>query len=173
MGQNSAFLIPFAGLKNEIHHFEFKLTNKFFEGFSYFDFIKSNIKVDLIFEKKVNMLELNFKATGYVNVPCDLSMEPFNLSIDSDFHLVVKFGNSNFEKNDELLILPHGAYKIDVAHYIYEMVVLAIPHKKVHPSVIDGTLKSEILQKLKELEPDKKQVSELTDPRWDKLRDLL
>ena len=100
-------------------------------------------------------------------------MEPFNLSIDSDFHLVVKFGNSNFEKNDELLILPHGAYKIDVAHYIYEMVVLAIPHKKVHPSVIDGTLKSEILQKLKELEPDKKQVSELTDPRWDKLRDLL
>lgn len=173
MEKISAFLIPFIGLKDGVHHFDFIVNNEFFEGYDFFDFKKADVKVHLVFEKKTTMLNLDFKASGKVNVPCDVSNEPFDLSINSDFHLVVKFGDIDNRNDDQLLMLPHGSHQIDVAHYIYEMTVLSIPPKKVHPGIKNGTLKSEILEKLKDLTPKEKSLSDETDPRWDKLKDLL
>lgn len=169
----SAFLIPFVGLKDGIHRFDFKVCNKFFEGFDFLDFQNTQIHVDLVFEKKITLLELNFIGKGYVTVPCDITTEPFDLPIDTTFTLVVKFGSVENLDDDEILILPHGAHEIQVAQYIYEMIVLSIPQKKVHPGIAEGTIKSEILEKLKDLEPQENPLSEDTDPRWDKLKDLL
>ena len=75
------------------------------------------------------------------------------------------------------MIIPHGEYQINVAQYIYELIVLALPAKKVHPGIEDGSLKSEILNKLEELRP-KEQTKEIknteeTDPRWNNLKKLL
>ena len=53
------------------------------------------------------------------------------------------------------------------------MIVLSLPQKKVHPGIAEGTLKSEILEKLNDLQPQVKPSSNGTDPRWDKLKDLL
>ncbi|MBV1923623.1 MAG: DUF177 domain-containing protein, partial [Flavobacteriaceae bacterium] len=56
--------------------------------------------------------------------------------------------------------------------------VLAMPSRRLHPGIEDGTLESEILTKLEELRPrqsEEKTESEddTTDPRWDKLKNLL
>ena len=51
--------------------------------------------------------------------------------------------------------------------------VLSLPLKRVHPGIEDGTLKSEILIKLKELEPKENKLNGKKDPRWNKLKDLL
>ena len=72
----------------------------------------------------------------------------------------------------ECLILPHGSFKVNVAQPIYEMIVLAVPLKKVHPGVADGTLDSELLKRLEELQPQAEKTTD-NDPRWDKLKDLL
>jgi uncharacterized metal-binding protein YceD (DUF177 family) len=53
------------------------------------------------------------------------------------------------------------------------MIILAIPLKKTHPGIEDGTLQSEIIDKLKELEPKEDQFPGSVDPRWDKLKDLI
>ena len=173
MEKTSAFLIPFVGLKDGVHHFDFAINGEFFEGYDFFDFKKADVIVHLAFDKKTTMLKLDFNASGKVNVPCDLSNEPFDLSISSDFHLVVKFGDTDNRNDDQLLILPHGSHQIDVAHYIYEMTVLSIPQKKIHPGIKNGTLKSDVLEKLKDLDPQKKPLSDKIDPRWNKLKDLL
>ena len=60
------------------------------------------------------------------------------------------------DDNEEILILPHGEHELNVAQYIYEMIVLAMPIKKVHPGVEDGYIQSDILEKLKELSPVKR-----------------
>ena len=83
------------------------------------------------------------------------------------------FGEHYDDDNDEVLILPHGEHQLNVAQYIYEMMVLAVPSKKVHPGIEDGTLKSDILEKLDELSPENKKEIEETDPRWDELKKLL
>ena len=173
MEQFSEFLVPFIGLKDGLHRFDFKIDNKFFEGFDFLDFQKVNIHVGLIFEKKPTLLELNFRAKGHVTVPCDITTEPFNQPIVTDYKLVVKFGSVENSDDDEILILPHGSHEIQIAQYIYEMIVLSVPQKKVHPGIADGTLKSEILEKLKDLQPQEKHISDEIDPRWDKLKELL
>ena len=53
---------------------------------------------------------------------------------------------------------------------------MAIPTKRVHPGVEDGTLDSDILLKLEELSPsedNKTKSSEGIDPRWNNLKKLL
>ena len=41
------------------------------------------------------------------------------------------FANENNEDNEAILIIPHGAYEINVAQYIYELIVLAVPQKRI------------------------------------------
>ena len=172
MEQFSEYLIPFIGLKEGLHRFEFKIDNTFFESFDFLDFRDSRIQVSLDFEKN-KPLELYFTAKGEVTVPCDVSTELFDLSIDTSFRLVVKFGVEDNFDDHEILILAHGSHQIQVAQFIYEMIVLSLPQKKVHPGIAEGTLKSEILEKLNDLQPQVKPSSNGTDPRWDKLKDLL
>jgi uncharacterized metal-binding protein YceD (DUF177 family) len=107
-------------------------------------------------------------------VDCDLTGESYDQPIDSNLKLVVKFGEEYNDEDDEILIIPHGGHQFNIAQYIYEMLVLAVPQKRVHPGVEDGTLQSDILEKLEELQPkEQKEPSEKTDPRCDDLKKLL
>ena len=170
------FTIPFVGLKIGVHHFEFDIDDTFLHFFEYDDFNSSKVKVDLILEKKSTLMELNFKAKGLINVNCDVTNETFDQEIKNEIDLVVNFGEDFNDENIDILILPHGEYEVNIQQYVYELVVLALPNKRIHPGVEDGTLKSDILEKLSELSPKIKDViqdEENTDPRWDKLKKLL
>ena len=176
MKNTKEYLIPFIGLKLGKHHFEYQISNAFFEIFDYNEYQNSNIKVNVVLEKKSTLLELTLKHKGVVNVPCDLTSEDLDLPIKGAMKLIVRFGEEFNNDNEELLILPHGEFEIDIAQYIYEMIVLSVPLRRVHPGVKDGSLKTEALTKLKELkvkEVKKENKEENIDPRWDKLKQLL
>ena len=169
------FTIPFVGLKIEKHHFEYKVEHAFFEHFKYEDFNDVNINVNLELNKKATLLELHFKISGWVNVNCDLTNEPYNQTLENEFDLVVNFGDEYNDEHIDILILPHGTYEINIQQYIYELIILAVPIKRLHPGVEDGTLDSEILKKLEELSPkdEKEKTNEEIDPRWNTLKKLL
>jgi len=170
------FTIPFVGLKIGKHHFEYNVEQTFFDHFKYEDFNDVNINVHLELEKKATLLELHFKVSGWVNVNCDLTNEPYNQTIENEFDLVVNFGEEYNDEHIDILIVPHGTYEINIQQYIYELIILAVPIKRLHPGVENGTLDSEILEKLEELSPklkDKKNEEEETDPRWNTLKKLL
>ena len=170
------FTIPFVGLKIGKHHFEYKVEQSFFEHFEYEDFNDVNINVEVFLDKKTTLLELHFKITGWVDVNCDLTNEPYNQTIENEFDLVVNFGDEYNDEHIDVLIVPHGTYEINVQQYIYELAILAVPIKRIHPGVEDGTLDSEILEKLEELSPklkENKDKEEDIDPRWNILKKLL
>tara|TARA_R110000868_G_scaffold375799_3_gene640471 strand:- start:396 stop:935 length:540 start_codon:yes stop_codon:yes gene_type:complete len=170
------FTIPFVGLKIGTHHYDFKIEKSFFDYFEYEDFNDTNIKVDVVLVKNSTLLELNFKISGTVNVNCDVTNEPFDQIITNEFDLVVNFGDAYNDENIDILILPHGAYEINIQQYIYELIVLAVPIKRIHPGVEDGTLDSDILEKLNKLSPkldDEKEDNKDIDPRWNILKKLL
>ena len=164
------FNIPFVGLKEGKHLFQYKVDNTFFELYNYNEFEKSSINVTLEFVKKSTLFELGFTASGTVNVPCDVTNEHFDLEITATLPLVVKFGQEYNDENEEILILPHEVYQFSVAQFIYEMIVLGIPNKRVHPKVLDGTMETEALE---QLEIKEEKTVETTDPRWDKLKNLI
>ena len=169
------FDIPFVGLKEGMHQFEYSIEKKFFDFFNYDEFNDSNVNVLVSFLKKPTMFELQFNTSGWVEVACDVTNELYQQPIQSNIELIIKFGEEYNDDNEELLIIPHTEFKINVAQYIYEAIVLAVPLKKIHPGIEDGSLKSEILEKLKEFEVKEidEETTKETDPRWDKLKDIL
>jgi uncharacterized metal-binding protein YceD (DUF177 family) len=177
MSKTKEYTIPFVGLKLGKHKFEYQISNAFFEIFDYNEFQNSDIKVNVVLDKQSNLLELNFKHQGTINVPCDMTGEDFDLPIKGKLKLIVRFGETFNNDNEELLILPFGEFEIDLAQYMYEMIVLSIPQRRVHPGVKDGSLNTEALTKLKELtikeQKKEKKEEENIDPRWDKLKQLL
>ncbi len=176
MKVSNEFLIPFIGLKQGKHQFDYQIDKTFFDRFEYDEFESCDVKVQVVLDKKTTMLELHFKHKGTVHVPCDLTGEPFDLPVKGKIDVVVQFGDAFNDENEELLILPHGEHQVDVSQYIYEMIVLSVPLKRVHPGVKDGTLKSEAIEKLEQLAVKAKKEEtkkEETDPRWDQLKKLL
>ena len=172
MKSKDFFIIPFAGLKQGKHNFSFSIENKFFKNLGYNEFndVKLIAQVELL--KKTTFLELSFFITGKVNVFCDISIEPFDLEINSESNFIVKFNNSSESFSDEIIFLPIGSHEIDITNHLYETIILSLPIRKIHPKVKDGTLENEITIKLKELEPKLENQSFENDSRWDKLKDL-
>ncbi|NOY47261.1 MAG: DUF177 domain-containing protein [Chlorobi bacterium] len=176
MKQLKDYTIQFVGLKQGEHCFEYKTDKKFFEHFEYDEFNDAKLDVKVVLNKKITILELHFEVSGTINVNCDLTNEPFNQQVSNDFNLVVNFGEVFNNENEDILILPYAEYEINIAQYIYELIVLSVPFKKVHPGVEDGTLDSDILDKLEELSPKRledKDENEDIDPRWNTLKKLL
>lgn len=176
MKQFQEFDIQFIGLKIGKHDYKFDINYKFFEHFEYKEFNDVNVKIVLSLVKKSTFLEFNFEASGTVNVNCDLTNESYDELLEANFDLVVNFGDEYNDENEQILILPHAEYEINVAHYIYELIVLSLPQKRVHPGVKDGTLGSDILKKLEDLSPKSLEDNTTkidTDPRWDSLKKLI
>ncbi len=169
------YTISFVGLKVGNHNFEYKIDQTFFDCFEYEDFNDVDVNIDLVLNKKSTLLELHFEISGHVNINCDVTNEPYNQNLENSFDLVVKFGQEYNDENIDILILPHGEHEVNIQQYIYELIVLAIPAKRIHPGVEDGTLSSEILEKLEELSPKEKKekTDEDIDPRWNTLKKLL
>jgi uncharacterized metal-binding protein YceD (DUF177 family) len=92
------------------------------------------------------------------------------LPVKGKLKLIVRFGDEYNNDNEELLILPYGEHQIDVAQYIYEMIALSIPLKRVSPSAKDIEL-----EELNEIEvKEEEQIKEEEiDPRWAALKKLL
>ncbi|MCL9808207.1 YceD family protein [Flavobacterium luminosum] len=174
MKVTNEYLISYVGLKLGKHQFEYQINKSFFDHFEYDEFDSAEIKVTLVLEKQSNMLELNFKHTGTVHVPCDITNEPFDLPIKGKLKLVVRFGEHYNDDNEELLILPYGEHQIDVSQYIYEMIVLSIPLKRVHPDAKNKTLSEEVLIEQEETQTEDEEIQEKEiDPRWAALKKLL
>ncbi len=176
MKQMKEFTIPFVGLKQGEHHFEFKIDTKFFTHFEYEEFHNVDVLAKALLVKKSNSLEFVFEIDGFVNVNCDVTNEPYDQEITGKHLLVVNFGQEYNDEDDSLLTIPHNSHEINIAQYIYELIVLSLPAKLVHPGIEDGTLDSEILRKLEELTPkhiEDKSSEDNTDPRWEELKKLL
>ena len=176
MNNLKEYLIPFVGLKIGKHQFDYQIDNTFFKNFDYDEYNAVSVKVDIVLEKKSTMLELDCKHKGTVNVPCDVSGEEFDLPIKGKLKLLVKFGDAFNDDNEELLILPHGEFQVNVAQYIYESIILSVPLRRVHPGIKDGSL-TDVIEKLESLSPKENKQEEQQnndiDPRWENLKKLL
>ena len=171
MSRSNQYSLKFIGLKDGNHKFEYNLDNSFFIKHNYLDFNSCNINVVIELIKKSAVLELNIIGDGITNINCTLSNEPFDYMINSKMKVLVKFGEKYDDSNDEIIILPHGSHTVELDQLFYEMIILSMPIRNVHPAVEDGSLKSDILNRLKDFDINKEKSSNF-DPRWEKLRQL-
>ena len=151
----------------------FDIDDKFFDDYEQSEITKGKVKAEVDLDKRTSMLEFHFRIAGNVTIICDRCLDEFEMPIEYEATLFVKFGDTSEEQTDEIIVLSHNEFEIDVAQYIYEFVHLSLPYKRVHPNDSKGrsTCNKEMLKKLDEYII--RENKEDNDPRWDDLQNLL
>ncbi len=168
--RHSQYVIGYKGLSNDLHQFDFKVGDKFFEDFENSEIQKGDIDVHVILNKKTLILEFEFDLHGKVLLTCDRCLDEFEMDIEYHTVLYAKFGEENREETDELLILSLQESDIDLSQYIYEYIHLSLPYKRVHPLDKKGNpiCNKEMLKRLEGLSINEDKSR--NDPRWDDLK---
>lgn len=159
------YKIPFLGLKQGEHEYEFQLTDAFFEEFENSEIDKAEINVDLILEKQSNMMVLHFKLSGEVVSVCDRCGDPLKFPIESNETQVVKLGDQSSSTDDEVIVLGPQEFELDVSQFLYEYAHLAIPARHVHEKPVDCN--QEVLKTL-----EKYKVDKTSNTQWADLKNL-
>jgi uncharacterized metal-binding protein YceD (DUF177 family) len=167
------YAIPFKGLKEGKHDFNFVVDNSFFEQFESSEVKRGvvNVQVELI--KHIQFLELQFDINGKITINCDRCLEPFVIRITHQAMLYIRFGEKTLEQSDDLLILAESENEVQLDQLIYEYIHLALPIQRIHPE-IDGIsgCNPEMMEKLNAHDADDPENAS-EDPRWEKLKGLI
>jgi len=150
------------------HHYEFPVTNEFFDFYSFGPVEKGNCLAQVTLAKSSTLINLTIEIKGTVELECDRSLEIFDYPLDIGKKILYKFGQENQELSEEIMVIPVNSPKINVAQPIYEFIGLAIPMKKLHPRYqeeSDSAGNLVIGYENAQQESDK-------DPRWDTLNKL-
>ncbi|MES2588546.1 MAG: DUF177 domain-containing protein [Bacteroidota bacterium] len=124
--------IPFVGLKVGVHEYNYEVNSEFFEDLEYSLVQSGKLLVSLKLEKKETMLIAFFSVKGSVMADCDRCSTPMEIEIKGDFRVIYKFGLD--EEDDESLVVIHpDAYQINIKDQIYELIIVSLPARKVHP----------------------------------------
>ncbi|BAV95216.1 YceD family protein [Ichthyobacterium seriolicida] len=147
----------------------FDLNESFLEFKGYVgDISKMNVRVEVCVKKHVNTVKMYINLKGELGVPCDISQEHFLLPVQNDMEFLIKFGDAFNDDYQDMIVVPHNVHALDISQYIYELIVLSLPMKRVHPKIKNYT--EDFYSSQEDFESKK---VEITDPRWDKLKRIL
>ncbi len=133
----NSFDIEVQNLKPGDHQYHFEFGNEFFKAFEYSVVEKGDFKVDLTIQKNETLIEMGFEISGAVELVCDRSLDLFDYPMQLNELMVLKYGEEAGEVDERMEIIPWNTTAINVARYIYELITLAIPMKKLHPRYND------------------------------------
>lgn len=174
-----AYSINFASLADGKHEFDYEIDQKFFDQFEDSFIKKGNVKVNMIMNKSMHCLELDFEVEGVVETVCDICAEDFDLPIVGEEMIIVKMVTEPPTENNELnvIYISLGETAISVAQMIYELIILSIPIQKTHPRDENDNLtcNPKVLEYLKISEENVAKLAEEqknTNPIWDELKKL-
>ena len=175
MNYLSQFTIPFSGLKEGKHLFDFSADHRFFAGFEESEIEKGSVNIQVELEKRTTYLRLKFMLQGEVELICDRCLETYSQPIESTNPMLVKFSETETDDGDEVIYIHPGAHQVDVAKLIYEFIVLSIPIRHVHPENEEGKslCDPEMLQKLDEYKATDLPEIDPIDPRWNDLKKII
>ena len=166
------FRLRLSGVGLGNHKFSMLCGKEFFELAEITEIIEGSLSLDIEMEKKETMLQLSFHFYGEIFLPCDRCLDSVSLPLDFTESLIVKFSSTeklNIE-DDMIWIVPENEYDLDIFHFVYESIILALPLKITHADRVDGTssCNSEVLERLKKIS-----IKESgNDPRWDALKKI-
>jgi uncharacterized protein len=170
MGKNDLreFEIQFVNLSTGEHIFDFEILPSFFDHFSETLVDHGEGKAQLKLLKTDNMLTLFFDIGATLKLICDVSLESFDYPIKIEKRLLIKFGEEEFEPDDEVVFIRFDRISVNVASWIHEFINLEIPMKKVHPK-IENNDRPDIAY----TSPiEREEEGEKIDPRWEALKNL-
>ncbi len=175
MSKRGTYAIRISGLGEGDHDFSFGLDRKFFESFEHPEIEDGNVEVKVTLEKKPGVFSLHFTLSGEVEVVCDRCLERFMTEISTTQSIFIKMGDTPGEIEDDVLMIGRDDHEIEIAQYLFEFIILAIPYQKIHPNDASGNsiCDPEMLKQLDAHRFRETDQKEKNDPRWDALKGII
>ena len=172
MGRFDKYNVDLKGMRVASLDLEFDLDNAFFADIDGEEFQKGAVKAKVMVSKNRDIFDFSFSLAGTVVVPCDRCLDDLAIEVDTENTLRVKLGESYADEGD-IVVVPENEGDLNIAWYLYEFIVLALPMKRVHAL---GKCNHEMTGKLKRHSAEAAECEEgeemQIDPRWAGLKDL-
>jgi uncharacterized metal-binding protein YceD (DUF177 family) len=156
-------MIPFVGLKIGTHCFDFELDNSFFVSFEGSPIEDATVNSSVVLEKKETMMIATYSVNGTVETACDRCNDPISVPVNGEMRIIYKFGDESSE-DENLIVLNPDAYEIDVAPQFYELLVISLPTRILHP---EGGCNEEMMELYNSLIINAGEPDEIDDEDWD------
>jgi uncharacterized protein len=173
-----AYGVNIVSLSNKIHHFDYELGDAFFRQYGTDLVSQGSFKVEVVLNKHETFIEAEFKIRGAATLICDRSLEPFDYPVWTTKKIMFKYGETDEEISDEIIMINRDTATLELGQYMYEFIALAIPMKRLHPKfrvddlTEDETAEGKIVYSSGSPEGDDKNSDDDIDPRWDILKKL-
>ena len=161
------YKIEIFGLKNGAHEFDFSFNNDFFEAFESSLLSKGKGFCKVKMEKSDSMISLQFRVDGDIELECDRSLELFDHPIKTEKELIYKYGDEEKELSEDVYVITKGTQELNIASFLFEIIHLEIPMKKVHPKFQDENDGDEMI-----FSSEEETENDSVDPRWEALKKL-
>jgi len=169
------YTIPYKGLKDGNHEFQFEIDDRFFDGFEESEIHHAALNVIIGAAKSGTIMRLSINIEGTVGVECDRCLASLSCPITFEGNVWVKTGSSDEneeEGNEELIIVPAEQGELNLWQYLYDSIALSLPIQRIHlgkPGKTNGC-DAEVIRKLNEHLIIETEIA--VDPRWNALLKL-
>jgi uncharacterized protein len=150
--------------------FNFIVDNSFFENREKSRILGGDIKVEVIFIRRPDSLFIDIILEGFLLVTCSRCLENYDHYISFEDNIEVLLSDeTNYDTNENFVLLDSKLNEIDLSQFIYEFCDFALPLSCTHATDNNGKSEcdSEMLKKIEQYNKEN-----YTDPRWDSLREL-
>lgn len=188
MGKFTEYKLPLKSMPDGIQTFEYHPTKQFFVNMENQEVRDADILVKLTVDHRNGVYDMTFNISGELTVACDRCLDDLILPVETDYHIIVKYGPDYDDANDDFLQIPESDNYLNVAYIIHDTVTLSIPIKHVHPHGKCNRAMSALLKRHRTTSADPEEADledtlmdefdeidssqDATDSRWDKLKDF-
>ncbi len=167
------FQVNIIGLSQKAHEFDYEFSDGFFEHYGRILLERGHFTAHVVLDKTETMLEGRFQIQGTASLICDRSLEPFDYPMHIDRTIRFKYGQEEKELSDEIVLISRDRTSLDVGQYLYELIGVSVPMKRLHPKFQSDDLEESEIELVYSSPIDEKEKEEdAIDPRWEKLKKL-
>ena len=132
MELNERYSIGYKSLSNSTFDYDFVVDDALFAAYESRDVLGGNCDVKVVLSKTDSQLDVDVTIEGSVVCECDRCLEPCDIDIDYEGHLIVRLSTEEGEYDGEVMWLNPAEENLDLTQYIYESIILSLPYQRVH-----------------------------------------
>lgn len=137
--KNLTYQIQHSELENGEHQFDFQVDDKLFVRFENEEIQNANLKLSAKIKRKSDDFLLFLDADGEFEMQCDRCLDYFLQTVNLHHEIVIRLDEkTNFNTDEDFVTLDRNEKHLDIAYFIYEMIMLSLPIRRVHPDDENG-----------------------------------
>jgi uncharacterized protein len=169
------FHVNLIGLSHNAHQFDYAFGDDFFSLYGRTLLDSGKFEATVMLDKRETLIEADFNIRGNARLVCDRSLEPFDLPMEIHRKVLFKYGEEQKELSEEIVLITREQVSLDVGQYLYELITVNLPMKRLHPRFREEEEKDDNDIRLvysSAAGVSDKQEDDMIDPRWEKLKKL-